>query len=114
MNNFHFVQGAPKYGDRAFKLSWFQKNTSEITFFLFSTHVHTIWFFSFPLSLVVAVSASLDVGREVDFVRQLCDVHFEAVLHLVQDLGEKELDTWLKRKTKFHVRKQQQKKAAYA
>ena len=31
--------------------------------------------------------ASLDVGREVDLVGQLGDVHLEPLLHLVQDLG---------------------------
>jgi hypothetical protein len=30
---------------------------------------------------------ALDVGGEVNLLRQLCDVHLEPLLHLVQDLG---------------------------
>jgi hypothetical protein len=30
---------------------------------------------------------ALDVGGEVDLLGQLCDVHLEPLLHLVQDLG---------------------------
>ncbi len=33
------------------------------------------------------ILTALDVGGEVDLLGQLCDVHFEPLLHLVQDLG---------------------------
>ena len=34
-----------------------------------------------------ALLATLNVRGEVDLVRELCDVHLEPLLHLVQDLG---------------------------
>ena len=38
-------------------------------------------------SSIPVVLTPLDVGAEVDFVRQLRNVHFEAVLDLVEHLG---------------------------
>ena len=36
---------------------------------------------------IAAYLSSLDVGGEIDLVRQLRDVHLEPLLHLVQGLG---------------------------